>query len=86
MLPNTKRVKREESSYSQEYGLQSLTPIYGQVIQSAPSWSGPFEAPPLPNTVVMPKANSPNSNSAYYSKLIDQLSQQSLMALPLLFL
>jgi hypothetical protein len=57
MLPNTKRSKKEETR-SQDYGLLSMTPIYGQVIQSAPSWNGPFEAPSLPTPVERPKGPS----------------------------
>lgn len=46
---------------SQRYGLAALTPIYGQVISSAPSWSGPFEAPSLPPPVQLPKQKSDDS-------------------------
>lgn len=46
---------------SQKYGLAALTPIYGQVIQSAPSWSGPFEAPPFPPPIQLPKQKSQGS-------------------------
>lgn len=41
-----------------DYGLQALTPIYGQMIQAAPSWSGPFQAPPLPAAIPRPKQQS----------------------------
>ena len=40
-----------------DYGLQSLTPMYGQVIQSAPTWSGPFEIPEL-DTMSKPPTQS----------------------------
>jgi hypothetical protein len=83
MLPNTKRSKKEETR-SQDYGLQSMTPIYGQVIQASPSWSGPFEAPPIPSAVITPRYT--NSNSGAFADMINKLSQQSLMALPMLFL
>jgi hypothetical protein len=43
MFPNSKKRSRQEDYY----GLQALTPVYGQVIQSAPTWSGPFQAPTL---------------------------------------
>ena len=41
MFPNSR------SKQPNDFGLQALTPVYGQVIQSAPTWSGPWEAPPL---------------------------------------
>jgi hypothetical protein len=43
---------------SQNYGLQALTPIYGQVIQAAPSWSGPYVPTPIPPPVQQPKQPS----------------------------
>ena len=46
---------------SQKYGLAALNPIYGQVISSAPSWSGPFEAPPFPPPIQLPKQKSQGS-------------------------
>jgi hypothetical protein len=46
---------------SQKYGLAALTPIYGQVISSAPTWSGPFEAPPFPPPIQLPKQKSEGS-------------------------
>jgi hypothetical protein len=46
---------------SQKYGLQALTPIYGQVIQSAPAWSGPFVPPPLPPPIQVPQQKSQKS-------------------------
>ena len=42
----------------QPYGLQALTPMYGQVIQSAPSWSGPFNQPDVAPPVQRPKQQS----------------------------
>ena len=43
-------------NFKQNYGLAALTPIYGQVITSAPTWSGPFEAPPIaPQYIPPPK-------------------------------
>lgn len=47
------------------FGLQALTPIYGQVISAAPSWSGPFEAPPVPAARGIP----PVSDSQFYAQL-----------------
>ena len=41
------------------YGLQNLTPIYGQVIQSAPSWGGPFDVPTVSAPAEKPKTPSP---------------------------
>ena len=46
---------------NQPYGLQALTPLYGQVIQSAPSWSGPYEVPPVAPPVQRPKQPSAGS-------------------------
>ncbi len=43
---------------SKNYGLQALTPIYGQVIQAAPSWSGPFIPSPIPPPVQQQKQPS----------------------------
>jgi hypothetical protein len=43
---------------NQPYGLQALTPIYGQVIQSAPSWSGPYNIPPMADPIRPPKTQS----------------------------
>jgi hypothetical protein len=43
---------------NQPYGLQALTPIYGQVIQSSPSWSGPFTVPPVAPGIDLPKKQS----------------------------
>jgi hypothetical protein len=43
---------------SNNYGLQALTPIYGQVISAAPSWSGPYVPPPIPPPVQQPKQPS----------------------------
>lgn len=40
----------------EKYGLTGLTPIYSQVIMSAPTWSGPYEAPPIaPQRIVESK-------------------------------
>lgn len=39
-------------------GLQALTPIYGQLIQAAPSWSGPYVPPPIPPPIEQPKQPS----------------------------
>ncbi len=45
---------------NQPYGLQALTPIPGQVIQSAPAWGGPFNVPPMaPAQPMPPKPPSP---------------------------
>jgi hypothetical protein len=43
---------------NQPYGLQALTPMYGQVIQSAPSWSGPYDVPPIADPIKLPKQES----------------------------
>jgi hypothetical protein len=43
---------------NQPYGLQALTPMYGQVIQSAPSWSGPYQLPPIADPIKLPKQQS----------------------------
>jgi hypothetical protein len=43
---------------SNNYGLQALTPIYGQVISAAPTWSGPYVPPPIPPPVQQPKQPS----------------------------
>lgn len=43
---------------NQPYGLQALTPLYSQVIQSAPSWSGPFNQPDVAPPVQRPKQQS----------------------------
>ena len=46
---------------SQKYGLAALTPMYGQVISSAPMWSGPFEAPPSRPPIEVPPQKSEGS-------------------------
>jgi hypothetical protein len=43
---------------SNNYGLQALTPIYGQVIQAAPTWSGPYVPTPIPPPIEEPKQPS----------------------------
>lgn len=43
---------------SNSYGLQALTPIYGQVISAAPTWSGPYVPPPIPPPIQEPKKPS----------------------------
>ena len=43
---------------NQPYGLQALTPMYGQVIQSAPSWSGPYDVQPIADPIQLPKKQS----------------------------
>lgn len=48
----------QQKNNSNSYGLQALTPIYGQVISAAPTWSGPFVAPPIPPPVQDPKQPS----------------------------
>lgn len=68
---------------SQKYGLQALTPIYGQVIQSAPAWSGPFTMPPVPPTQLPPKTQAQLTQD-YYDKLINQIQGQAMLALTLL--
>lgn len=57
---------------SQKYGLAALTPIYGQVISSAPTWSGPFEAPPLPPTVKL-QAPQQKSEGSFWAGLGSEL-------------
>jgi hypothetical protein len=46
---------------SEKYGLAALTPMYGQVIMSAPTWSGPFVPPQLPPPIQVPPQKSQNS-------------------------
>jgi hypothetical protein len=48
----------QNSQTTQNYGLQALTPIYGQVIQAAPTWSGPYVPTPIPPPVQQPKQPS----------------------------
>lgn len=57
MLKHSKNQSNQVISRT-DYGLQALTPIYGQMIQAAPSWSGPFQAPPLPDAIPRPKQQS----------------------------
>ncbi len=48
----------QNSQKSQKFGLQALTPIYGQVISAAPSWSGPYVPPPIPPPIQQAKQPS----------------------------
>jgi len=56
MLPNSKT--QLNAKIRNDYGLQALTPMYSQVIQSAPSWNGPWEAPALPAPIQRPQGPS----------------------------
>ena len=48
----------QNSQKSQKFGLQALTPSYGQVISAAPSWSGPYVPPPIPPPIQQAKQPS----------------------------
>jgi hypothetical protein len=69
---------------SKNYGLQALTPMYGQVIVSAPSWSGPFTMPPVPPAFV-PKTQAAIT-SDYYDKLLQNIKINAAIGLGLMFL
>jgi hypothetical protein len=62
MFPSSKRSKQkiEQSSLSE------LTPIYGPVIQSAPSWAGPFTMPAVPPTRLVPTKRLNNIMTSYF--------------------
>ena len=62
---------------SKNYGLQALTPSYGQVIVTAPTWSGPFNAPPVPAA----RGPPPVSNSQFYSQLFGNIGATTACAI-----
>jgi hypothetical protein len=62
---------------SNNYGLQALTPMYGQVITTAPTWSGPFEAPPVPAARGAP----PVSDSQFYTQLFGNIGATTACAI-----
>jgi hypothetical protein len=51
-------MKKEPVQRTSILGLAGMQPIYGQVIQSAPTWSGPVSLTPIPNQVLEPKKPS----------------------------
>jgi len=63
-------------------GLQALTPIYGQMIQTAPGWSGPYQMPAVPPT--RPPIMTPaQSQQAFYQQAIQSVTVSALMVIPL---
>jgi hypothetical protein len=63
-------MERQEKKKTNNVGLQNLTPMYGQVISSAPSWGGPFIPPPIPPMNPY-RTLSPNqmSSSEFFGRL-----------------
>lgn len=73
-----------QKSNSNSFGLQALTPIYGQVIASTPSWGGPFTMPPVPPSYV-PKTQAAIT-SDYYDKLLEKIQMNAAIGLGMMFL
>jgi hypothetical protein len=80
MFPSSKRSKQkiEQSSLSE------LTPIYGPVIQSAPSWAGPFTMPAVPPTRLVPTENQ--KTQQYYDQLLQNLQNNVMIGAAMMVL
>lgn len=80
MFPSSKRSKQkiEQSSLSE------LTPIYGPVIQSAPSWGGPFTMPAVPPTQLAPTEQQ--KTQQYYDELLQKLQNNVMIGAAMMVL
>jgi hypothetical protein len=65
----TTKVIPAEKQKRTNIGLQAMTPMYGQVIVSAPSWSGPFQPPPIPYTPNQVLSPNQMSSSEFFGRL-----------------
>ncbi len=81
MFPRSKRSKQkiEQSSLSE------LTPVYGPVIQSAPSWGGPFTMPAVPPTRLPPPTEQQKTQQ-YYNELLQKLQNNVMIGAAMLVL